>query len=251
MSAETPEAYKRPEIPAEMKPYLVEGSDFFLDSNKIMDALESGTLDSETFAKAIGLTTIADRLAEWEATPEEEWERTKKLLGERRFERHLKRKDVMLAQLAARPGYTPVADNTDVTIKSPNLEALSRDITNWLRDHNASIVDSDTRVSLNPDEVLGKLSTTDHSADSNYNSAHVELSLEYPALNHALKLDYPSKDKEESSMRMTFYDHASGKDKISCQTDILSVLKFLNYLKGKGHSVSCSLSQDIRPLIIR
>ncbi len=251
MSAETPEAYKRPKIPEEMKPYLIEGSDFFLDSNKIMDALESGALDSETFAKAAGLTTIAERLADWEATTEEEWEELKKLYGERMFGRHLKRKEVLLAQFAARPGYTPVADNTDVTIKSSNLEALSKDMADWLKDHNASVVDSDTRKSLNSEEVQDKLSRADHSADNYYNAAHVELSLEYPALSHAIKLVYPSQGTEEATVRILFYDHASGKDKISCQTDILSVLKFLNYLKDKGHSVQCSLSQDIRPLVIQ
>lgn len=251
MSAETPEGLKRPEIPMEIKPYLVEGSDFFLDSKKITDALESGVLDSETFANAIGLTTIAQRLANWNATPKEKWERLKKSFGERMFERHLKRKDIMLAQLAARPGYTPVADNTDVTIKSSNLEALSKDIAAWLKDHNASVVDSDTRTSLNSDEVQDKLSRADHSPDNYYNAAHVELSLEYPTLNHAIKLVYPSQGGEEASVRILFYDHASVEGKISCQTDILSVLKFLNYLKDKGHSPRCLLSQDIRPFVVR
>ncbi|HRH24417.1 MAG TPA: hypothetical protein PK109_02425 [Candidatus Paceibacterota bacterium] len=251
MSAETPEGLKRPEVPVEMKPYLIEGSDFVFDSKKIVDALESGTLDNETFAKSIGLTTVAQRLAAWEATTEEQWEKTKKLLGERMFARHLKRKDTMLAQVTARPGYTPVLDNTQVSIQSSNPEALSKDIATWLGGHSALVVDSDTKKSLNPDEVQIALNKTDHFVDGSYGSAHVELTLEYPALNHALKLTYPSKDQEQVSVGMTFYDHAYGKDKISCQTDILSVLKLLNYLKEKGHSTSCSLSQDLRPFVVQ
>lgn len=208
--------------------------DRFLDSVRLQQAIEDGTLSEEEIIKTLQTTfskTLTETIVEIEGLAGKDPEA---------FGRELKK---VRAMQAAREHYIPMADNCPLVLPTEDREKTIRDIIDWAGSHQSIIYNGAyDGKEISAEELFERLSNDDAKRMSR--AAHIETNLDYASLSHGIRIDTMYTDKFRK-VNIMFYGHGQPlANKIHCDADVLSALKVLNYFKKKGYEAELDLTMN-------
>lgn len=207
----------------------------FLDSIRLQEAIETGVLSEEEIITSFQTThnrTLAGSIENLQQLMQKDPNST--------FGREIEK---LLAMQQARKNYIPMADNSVLALPTKDREQTIRDIIDWIKSNKAVIYDgaySDQKIS--EEKLFERLSDDDAKRMSR--AAHIEASLDYPALSHGIRVDTMYTDKL-GNVNLLFYGHGQLLEGgVHCDADVVSALKVLNHFKKKGYAAELDLTMN-------
>jgi hypothetical protein len=215
----------------------------YVDSIKLEEALTLGQIrhiDIFPNGDCLSITTLIDKEKQKIETGEDRFGK----LGEEGIARVHKKVETYEAMLQARPEYIQLNDNISFNIYSEkqNRAKLAEDFVEWLIERGAIISSKENISTQNPEALVDKLCDTTEPGQS---IAQIDVSLDYPALTHGMKLNGSRDNLGGLDVSLLFYSWASPVEgKIACNADLLSAVKVANFFKRKGYDIELALTQN-------